>query len=94
MKTKYIDIYIFILHNFLFVNNYILSYLFIYPFIYSFFLCPRLVVKTKYIDTLIELLLYYLLTKSLTMREHLPLVIFETPILLSNLDQITTNFVQ
>ena len=86
--------YIFILHNFLFVNNYILSYLFIYPFIHSFFLCPQLVVKTKYIDTLIELLLYYLLTKSLTMRDHLPLVIFETPILLSNLDQITTNFVQ
>ena len=86
--------YIFKLHNFLLVNNYILSYLFTYPFIYSFFLCPQLVVKTKYIDTLIELLLYYLLTKSLTMREHLPLVIFETPILLSNLDQITTNFVQ
>ena len=86
--------YIFILHNFLFVNNYILSYLFIYPFIYSFFVCPQLVMKTKYIDTLIELLLYYLLTQSLTMREHLPLVIFETPILLSNLDQITMNFVQ
>ena len=54
--------YIFILHNFLLVNNYILSYLFIYPFIYSFFVCPQLVVKTKYIDTLMELLLYYLLS--------------------------------
>ena len=53
---------LFILHNFLLVNNYILSYLFIYPFIYSFFVCPQLVVKTKYIDTLMELLLYYLLS--------------------------------
>ena len=51
--------YIYILHNFLFVNNSILSYLFIYPII-DFFSCPQLVVKTKYIDTLIKLLLYLL----------------------------------
>ena len=30
-----------------------------------YFLCPQLVVKTKYIDTLIKLLLTYLLTKYL-----------------------------
>lgn len=56
--------------NFLSVNNSFLSYLFIHLFA-SFLLCPQLVMKTKYTDTSIKLLLTYLLIYA---KELAPLV--------------------